>query len=348
MLTKKHFGITQGNKEVDVFTIKNSNGIELSITNYGGRVTSLLVPDKSGKIENIVLGFNNLENYLSDDFYLGASIGRYANRIAKGKFVLDGNQFSLPINDGSNHLHGGINGFDKVVWDAVEVINKTGIGIELFYSSNDGDEGYPGELETTITYILTEQDELIIEYKAETNKPTPVNFTHHSYFNLSGDLNNPILDHELKIYSDKFLESDSESIPTGKILSVESTPFDFCEYRKLGERINANDIQIKNGHGYDHCYLVENKNSELILHAEIYEPTSGRLMEVYSTEPAIQLYSGNHLTKEKTYGKFGKRTALCLEPQHYPDSPNHSEFPNTILKPGEVFYSKTKFKFKTR
>jgi aldose 1-epimerase len=348
MIERNNFGSTQNGTTVDLFTIKNSNGIELSITNYGCRITSLIVPDKYGKHENILLGYKNIDYYLNDEFYLGAVVGRFANRIAKGSFTLGNNRLQLPINNGVNHLHGGINGFDKKVWHATKIVETNKQGVKFFYKSNNGEEGYPGELDVEVTYLLTNNNELQINYKAETNKTTHINLTNHSYFNLSGNFNNSIVNHKLRIYSDKFLEMDSDSIPTGKIISTNLTPFNFQDYKTIGEKINDNNYQIKNGNGYDHCFIFENENKSLKLISELFEPKSGRLMEVYTTEPAVQLYSGNFLSKAKTNQKFGRRTGLCLETQHYPDSPNHPEFPTTILHPEKAYSSQSIYRFKTK
>ncbi len=345
-LKKNYFGTLPDKVNIDIYTIRNSNGLELSVTNYGGRVTSILVPDKYGKLKNIVLGFENLDDYLKDEFYLGAIIGRFANRISKGKFNLEGKDYSLQINNESNHLHGGIKGFDKVVWNVKEINDKGHKSIKLFYTSRDGEEGYPGNLDVEVSYILTEENEVIIDYKAVTDKITPINLTHHGYFNLSGNFNNDILDHKLIIDSDEFLENDEESIPTGIFLSVEATPFNFKSFKSVGKDIYDKNIQLKYGNGYDHCFILNNENNSLKLVSKLLELKSGRIMEVYSTEPAIQFYSGNFLSKEKTNGKFGKRSGLCLETQHYPDSPNNSKFPSSILKPNNEYQSKTVYKFK--
>ena len=346
-INKKKFGTLEG-VDVDIYIVRNSNGLELSITNYGGRVTSILVPNKSGKLENIVLGFDNLDDYLKDKYYLGAIIGRFANRISKGVFNLEGKTYTLRVNNGSNHLHGGLKGFDKVVWDVKEVNCKSQKGIKLSYVSKDNEEGYPGNLNVEISYLLTENNEIIIEYKAITDKTTPINLTHHGYFNLSGNFNNDVLNHELRLYSNEFLEMDEESIPTGEYLSVDATSFDFKDFKRIGENIYDENEQLEKGNGYDHCFVLGKDNQELKLVSELSESISGRSMEVYTTEPAIQFYSGNFLSKEEKNIGFGKRTGLCLETQHYPDSPNKAEFPSTILKPEDEYHSKTIYKFNTR
>ncbi len=344
-LKKKKFGILPDGTNVDIYRIRNSCGLEISITNYGGRITSILVPDKFGKFENVVLGFDNLDDYLKDEFYLGAIIGRFANRVSKGKFNLDDKDYTLQVNNGLNHLHGGIKGFDKVLWDVKEIDGKNCKGIKLFYRSKDMEEGYPGNLNVEVSYSLTEENELIIAYSAITDKKTPINLTHHGYFNLSGNPNIKILNHKLKIYSDKFLETDEELIPTGNFVSVKSTPFNFKDFKKIGDNIFDNDSYLTSGNGYDHCFIFDNINHTLKLVSELNEPKSGRFMKVYTTKPAMQFYSGNFLSKELSNGKFAKRTGLCLETQNFSDSPNRIKFPSSILRPNEEYKTKTIYKF---
>ncbi len=344
---KNKFGVLPSGEIIDIYTIKNSSGIQFSVINYGGRFTSIMVPDKLGKAENVVLGYDNLDDYIADEFYLGAIVGRYANRIANGKFRLNNVDYTLKINNGPNHLHGGLVGFDKVVWDVEQINNKQSCGLKLTYISNDGEEGYPGKLNVEVKYLLTENNEIIIDYEAVTDKPTPVNITHHGYFNLSGDFNNNVLSHGLKIISSNILENDINSIPTGKLLSVIDTPFDFTKPQLIGDRIFEQNKQLSIGNGYDHCYVFNNESKELKLVSVLTEANSGRQMEVYTTEPSMQFYSGNFLSKEKTNGKFTKHSGLCLETQHYPNSPNNPEFPSTILMPNKKYKSKTIYKFIT-
>lgn len=327
-------------KEVFLYTLTNKNGMVVKITNFGGIVTSIIVPDKNGNFDDVVLGYDKLEGYLENDPYFGAIVGRYANRIAKGKFTLDGTEYTLATNNGPNHLHGGIKGFDKVIWDGEEFKDEEVVGIKLHYLSKDGEEGYPGNLKVLLTYTLTNDNELQIEYDATTDKATPINLTHHSYFNLAGTTGKNILDQLLWIDADTYTVVDETLIPTGELRDV-SGPMDFRTTTKVGARI---DSVVG---GYDHTYVL-NSDSEFAKVAELSDPETGRAMEVYTTEPGMQFYSGNFLDgsiigkKEIAYTKhFG----LCLETQHFPDSPNQPDFPNTILRPGEEYKQKTVYKF---
>jgi aldose 1-epimerase len=335
---------------VDLYTMTNSRGMEVRAMNYGGIIVSLRVPDKKGVLADVVLGFDTLDGYLNNKPYFGAIIGRYANRIAKGRFVLDGVEYRLARNNDMNSLHGGLKGFDKVVWHGEQFENNHGSGVVFTYTSKDGEEGYPGNLKATVTYTLTDQNELQIEYEATPDKATPVNLTNHSYFNLAGEGNGDILQHELMLDADRFTLVDSTLIPTGELQSVASTPFDFTKPTAIGARIDADNEQLAIAHGYDHNFVLNRKSSRLELACRVHEPQTGRVLEVYTTEPGIQFYTGNFLDGTIT-GKNGhaykKHAALCLETQHFPDSPNHSHFPSTILKPELIYHSRTAYKFST-
>jgi aldose 1-epimerase len=339
-IMKEPFGKAD-QKEVFLFTLTNSSGITVKITNYGGIITSILVPDKTGKKGDIVLGYDSLNQYIANSPYFGAMVGRYANRIAKGKFTLDGKSYKLATNNGNNSLHGGLKGFDKVVWDAVETEDSLGAYLELKYVSKDGEEGYPGNLKVTIKYTLDNRDELTLLIEAETDKPTPVNLCNHSYFNLS-EADTNILGHILTLYADQYTQVNSELIPTGILPFVRGTAMDFNNSLAIGDRIG----QVKGG--YDHNWVLKKKVGELAMAAQLFDPRTGRQLEILTTQPGIQFYSGNFLDGTIT-GKGGKiyqkHWGLCLETQHFPDSPNHPDFPNTILKPGEKFTQKTVYRF---
>lgn len=329
-------------KQVDLYTLTNNSGTEIRISNYGGIVTSWIIPDKNGDKSSIVLGFDSLDEYLSKNPpYFGALIGRYGNRIGEGKFTIDGTQYQLTTNDGANHLHGGAKGFDKVVWDA-EPIEASNPQLTLKYVSADGEEGYPGKLSVKVVYTLTDDNELKIDYFAETDKATPVNLTSHSYFNLTGDASsNTILDHKLWIDADRYTPVSSTLIPTGEQASVKETPFDFTSPFKIGDRI------AEVAGGYDHNFVLNRKGEGMALVATLSDSVSGRRLEVYTTEPGLQFYSGNFLdgTILNSAGKpINKYAALCLETQHFPDSPNKPEFGNTILRPGEKYSTSTIYK----
>ena len=341
------FHKTIDGKQVDLYQLKNKNGMELSVTNYGGRVVSLIVPDKNGKMEDIVLGYDSIGGYLnSNEQYFGASIGRYGNRIAKGTFKIDSLKYNLAINNSPNCLHGGLKGFSAKVWDAVQ---KGENELNLMLVSPDMEEGFPGELMVMMSYKLTDNNELVISYYAKTSKPTVINLTNHSYFNLHGAGNGDILDHVLFIDADKFTPVDSTLIPTGKIEPVTGTPFDFKTPVAIGTRINDKNEQLTFGTGYDHNFVLNKAGNKTVsLAASVYEPNSGRFMEVFTDEPGLQFYSGNFL-KGKEIGKQDKpynfRSALCLETQHFPNSPNQPEFPTVVLKPGEFYSSACIYKF---
>ena len=349
-VTKEAFGQTPDGS-VDIYTLTNAKGAEARITNYGGIVVSLKVPDRDGKFDDVVLGLNTLDEYLKGTAYFGALIGRYGNRIAKGQFKLNGTEYKLAVNNGENHLHGGIKGFDKVVWDAKSSSNKAGASLTLSYLSKDGEEGYPGNLKVTVVYTLTNNNELKITYSATTDKDTVLNLTHHSYFNLAGEGNGDILGTQLQLNATKFTPTDAGSIPTGELKAVAGTPFDFTKSTAIGLRINADDEQIKLGNGYDHNFVVNGRMGVLRLAAKAWEPRTGRTMEVWTTEPGVQFYTGNFLDgtlKGKRGTLYQRRTGFCLETQHYPDSPNEPKFPTTTLRRGARFNSTTIYRFGAR
>lgn len=346
---QERFGARDG-RPVILYTLKNSHGVEVRAMNYGGIIQAIRVPDRKGNLADIVLGHDKAEGYMPNPPYLGAIVGRYANRIANGTFTLDGKTYTLPKNDGPNTLHGGTTRtFDKVVWDGQPLKDKTGVVFE--YLSKDGEEGFPGNMKVSVTYTLTESNELVIDYKATTDKASPINVSQHSYFNLKGEGNGDILDHEVMLNADRFTPVDKNLIPTGELRPVKGTPFDFTMSNKVGTRIDDQYEQLVLGHGYDHNFIIDRKGEGLTLAARVYEPTSGRVLEVSTTQPAVQFYTGNFLDGTVT-GKEGhvykRRYGFCLETQHYPDSPNHPDFPTTILKPGETFHQKTVFKFSAK
>jgi aldose 1-epimerase len=350
-IEKNHFGKTNDGADIDQYILSNSKGMEISIITYGGIITSWTAADKNGDYKDIVLGYNTLAEYEVETPYFGALIGRYGNRIAKGKFTIDGETYTLAVNNGVNHLHGGLKGFDKVVWDAKTIVNDSSATLELSYLSKDMEEGYPGNLQTKVRYTLNNEDELTVKYDAKTDKPTIVNLTQHSYFNLTSDFNHPILDHELVINADSFLPVDSTLIPTGEFRNVSETPFDFRSSKAIGKRINEENIQIKYGLGYDHCWVLNDQEKGVRFVASAYEPVSGRLLEISSDKPGIQFYSGNFLDgtlPSKSKGKYQHRTGFCLETQYYPDSPNQKGFPSVILNPGESYQSQTVFRFSVK
>ncbi|MEN8226177.1 MAG: aldose epimerase family protein [Bacteroidota bacterium] len=341
-ITKEAFGKAD-TTEVYLYTLTNNNGMTVKITNYGGIITSILAPGKDGKLADVVLGFDELQPYLDGHPYFGCIVGRYGNRIADGRFSIDGEDYTLAANNGPNHLHGGVKGFDKVVWDAKEKSSSDSASLRLRYTSQDGEEGYPGNLRIMVTYTLTGNNELIVDYKATTDKPTPVNLTHHSYFNLGGSQENA-LDHILTIAADKYVVVDETLIPTGELASLDNSVMDFRKGNSIGSRI----AEVEGG--YDHTYVLFNMGNMLKV-ADVYHPKSGRALEVYTSEPGIQFYSGNFLDGSLT-GKndivYHKHHGFCLETQHFPDSPNQPGFPNTILRPGEEYGYTTIYKFLTK
>ncbi len=345
-ITVKPFGQTKDGTPVSLYILSNSNGMEAGICNYGGLVIFLKVPDRNGRFGDVVLGYDDLADYIKDSPYFGAMIGRYGNRIAKGKFTLDGQEYTLATNNGPNALHGGLKGFDKVVWEPRLRATSEGPSLELRYTSKDGEEGYPGNLSVTAVYTLTKDNGLQLEYTATTDKDTVVNLTQHSYFNLAGK--GDILNHVVMIPADKFTPVDSTLIPTGELRPVEGTPFDFRKPTAIGARIGQDDEQLKFGNGYDHNWVINKPLGQFGLMARVYEPTTGRVLEVWSTEPGLQFYSGNFLDG-KNKGKGGWvyqfRNGFCMEPQHYPDSPNQPNFPSVVLKPGQVYHNTIIFMF---
>jgi aldose 1-epimerase len=348
-VSKAEFGKMPDGTVVQIFTLINEHGLEARICTYGGAVVSLKTPDKTGQMADIVQGFDSLEGYLnSAQPYFGALIGRYGNRIGHAQFTLDGTVYHLPANDGVNTLHGGPKGFDKVVWTAHQLPDS---GLELSYLSKDGEEGFPGNLKATVVYHLTSANELKIDYSATTDKDTVVNLTNHSYWNLKGAGNGTILDHVLTIPASRFTPVDSGLIPTGELKPVAGTPFDFTKPTAIGARIEQNDEQLKLGKGYDHNFILDRTAGGLSLAARVDEPTTGRVMEVETTEPAVQFYTGNFLDgtlKGKGGHTYPQRAALCLETQHYPDSPNKPSFPSTELKPGQTYKTTTVYRFSVK
>jgi len=349
IVTKQPFGKTPEGAPVDLYTLTNSKGVRVSITNYGGIIVSLFTPDRNGQAGDIVLGFERLEDYLKGHPYFGAIVGRYGNRIAKGRFTLDGVTYKLAQNNGENHLHGGLKGFDKKLWQAGDWTDAEGQHLLLSYTSPDGEEGYPGTLNVRVTYTLNEQNQFRIDYAATTDKATVVNLTNHSYFNLAGE--GDILGHLLRLNADRFTPVDAGLIPTGELRPVKGTPFDFTAPTAIGARIEQNDEQLRFGRGYDHNFVLRGGGGALAEAAEIYEPKTGRVLKVLTSEPGVQFYTGNFLDGTLT-GKGGRvyvrRSGLCLETQHFPDSPNQPAFPSTVLRPGETYRSTTVWEFSAR
>ncbi len=363
-MEREPFGTLPDGREVDVFTLTNANGAELRAMTYGGIVLSLKVPDRNGRLGDVVLGYDDLEGYLEESPYFGAIIGRYGNRIADARFELDGEVYELAANDGDNHLHGGVEGFDKKLWDAEGFRNEEGVGIVFTRLSPDGEEGYPGNLEVRVTYTLTDANEVVFDYHATTDEATPVNLTQHTYFNLAADGIQDVEAHRLIINADHYTPVDEELIPTGEIATVIGTPFDFRRAAPIGFRVEDAHPQIQYAGGYDHNFVLNREGiegarsefsppggtapGELLPAVYVYEPFSGRVMEVHTTEPGVQFYSGNFLDGTIT-GKGGvvyaHRFGFCLETQHYPDSPNEPDFPSTILRPGEEYTSRTVYRF---
>ena len=339
---KELFGKTPAGTEVMLYTLRNRQNLTVKIITYGGIITGLQAPDKEGKTADVVLGFNTLEEYLGEHPYFGAIVGRYANRIAGGRFMLNGTEYKLAINEEKCHLHGGNTGFDKVVWDAEEIKSDKWVGVRMSYLSKDGEEGYPGNLRVTVTYQLNNQSELAVEYEAVTDKPTIINLTNHSYFNLNGEGSGDILGHEIMINAGKYTVVDENLLPTGEIAPVKGLPLDFTAAQVIGARIG----ELKGG--YDHNYVLNKEEDDLSLAAWVRAPKSKRVMQVFTTQPGMQFYTSNFLDgtlKGKSGKPYGKHAAFCLETQHFPDSPNQESFPSTILNPGETYRQKTIFKF---
>ena len=350
-ITTENFGSLQDGTAVKLFTLTNNNGVVMKVTDLGGIITSLSVPDREGRMENVVLGHGNLKQYEDGHPFFGALVGRYGNRIAKARFTLDGTEYTLAQNNGENHLHGGLKGFDKKVWATEPFESDAGVGLVLNYTSPDMEEGYPGTLSVTVTYTLTDDNLVKIDYKAITDKKTVVNLTNHSYFNLSGKPGTPVLNHEMQLLADRFLPVDSTLIPVGELRPVSGTPFDFRSPKAIGLEIDkVEDQQIAYGGGYDHCWVFNNPGATTKV-AEVYEPTTGRVMEMFTTEPGVQFYTGNFLNGNNIADNgtpYGKRSGFCLETQHYPDSPNQADFPTVVLEPGNTYETSTAYRFSAR
>jgi aldose 1-epimerase len=357
-VSRAPFGVLPGGGAVEVYTFGNANGVEVRAMTYGAAIISVRAPDRAGRLDDVVLGFDNLDDYLAKSRFFGTIVGRYGNRIGKGRLVLDGSTIQLTTNNGANHLHGGVKGFDKVVWKAEPFERDGNAGVAFTYTSADGEEGYPGRLEVGVTYTLTARNELVLEYVARTDKATPINLTNHSYFNLAGRGHGDVLQHQLTLNADRYTPTDATQIPTGEIALVAGTPFDFRTPTAIGARIDADHEQVRRGNGYDHNFVVNGWSddadtagarafqasvAETHHAAHVVDPASGRTLDLATTEPGVQFYSGNNLDRARN--GFGRRTAFCLETQHFPDSPNHANFPSTILRPGDTYRSKTAYTF---
>jgi aldose 1-epimerase len=347
-IDQRSFGEADG-KPITLYTLRNGAGMEVTITNYGGAVTSIRVPDRDKNFANVVLGFDNVAPYIATTSYFGALIGRYGNRIGKGQFQLDGKLYQIPINDGANALHGGTVGYNKRIWDVKDVSTAKAAALELHYLSPDGEMGFPGNLDVTVRYTLDAKNGLEISYSATTDKATVLNLTNHTYFNLAGAGSETVLKHRLTLRADHFTPVDSGLIPTGVIQAVDGTPFDFRHGNVVGSRINEDNEQLKLGKGYDHNFVLNNPGVLKEWAVKVEEPNSGRVMEVYTDQPGVQFYTGNFLdgSAQGVGGAFKFRSALCLETQHYPDSPNHQNFPSAVLRPGETYHSVTIYRFST-
>jgi aldose 1-epimerase len=347
-VTRAPFGVTPGGDSVELFTLTNPHGMEVRVMTYGGIIVSIKVPDRKGAFDDVVLGYDSLAGYLRSSPYFGAIVGRYGNRIAHGTFTIDGESYHLDTNNGPNALHGGVKGFDKVVWHAESIKQDSTVGVLLTHTSPDGDQGYPGTVQARVSYALTPDNKLIVSYHATTDKATPINLTQHSYFNLAGAGKGDILGHVVMINADRFTPVDSTLIPTGELAPVAGTPMDFRTPTAIGARIAQPDPQLKNAGGYDHNFVLNRNGDTLSLAARVVEPTTGRVLTVTTTQPGVQFYTGNFLDGTIT-GKDGhvylRRYGFCLETQHFPDSPNHSTFPTTILRPGQEYQSQTVFRF---
>lgn len=347
-MSKASFGTTPDGQPVELYTLTNQNGMKVRLTNYGAIIVSIEVPDKNGEMGDVALGFDTLEEYITKNPFFGCVVGRYGNRIAKGKFTLDGKEYSLFINNNENHLHGGKKGFDKAVWKAEALEEDGNFGVQFSHHSPDGDEGYPGNLNVVVTYTLFNDNALKIHYNAITDKPTPINLTNHCYFNLAGAGNGDILDHVMMIDADAYTPTDKGLIPTGEISPVKGTPMDFTTPTRIGDRIDADFEALNFAGGYDHNYVLNSKDGSLAFAGKVTEPKSGRIMEFFTTQPGVQFYCGNFLDGSVS-GKGGKvynkRYGFCLETQHFPDSPNKPNFPSCILKPGDMYDQTTVYKF---
>jgi len=345
-IQKTHFGTLPDGTQVDLYTLTNSGGLICKIMTYGGIITEMHVPDRNGKLADIVLGYESLQQYLERSPYFGAIVGRVANRIAKGRFTLDGHTYALATNNGPNHLHGGIRGFDKVVWHAEPVTRDDGVSLRLTYNSRDGEEGYPGTLKAAVTYTLTEKNELRMDYEATTDKPTPVNLSNHTYWNLAGE--GSILDHVVTMAADRYTPVDDALIPTGEIKPVKGTPMDFTSPASIGSRF---DQLTAKPPGYDHNFVLNSGGKEFLFAVRVHEPKSGRLLEVWTDQPGVQFYTGNFLDgslKGKGGRSYERHAAFCLETQQFPDFVNHPNFPQSILRPGQTYHQSTVFRFSTQ
>ena len=343
-IVKRPFGQTADGAGISIYTCVNENGLIVKLIDYGAIVVSVETPDREGKLANITLGFSRPRHYLQRHPYFGSTVGRYCNRIARGTFKVDGKQYELATNNGENHLHGGEAGFDKQMWQAQGRLDTDAVGVRFTRRSPDGEEGYPGNLDVTVDYMLTNDNELRVDFAARTDQSTPVNLTNHNYWNLAGAGSGTILDHELTIAADYYLPVDDGLIPTGQLATVSGTPLDFTSTQKIGAHLQAIDADPV---GYDHCFALHNQSGALALAARAKDPSSGRVMEVYTTQPGIQLYTGNFLDGSKASGQFKQYEGFCLETQHYPDSPNQPGFPSTILDPGREYRQTTVHKFLT-
>lgn len=345
---KEDFKVMHEGKQVDLFTLRNTHGMMVQITNYGGKIVSIIVPDKDGNLADVCLGYESAEQYISGIASLGATMGRVTNRIANGQFTLNDTIYHLAKNNGEHTIHGGAKGFRFKVWDANQIDEQN---VELSYFSPDGEEGFPGNLQVSVLFTLTDENEITLKYTATTDKTTVINFTNHAFFNLAGEGTETVLDHELLVNAEMYTPVDNAAIPTGDIAPVAGTPLDFRQMTRIGDRINDDFEQLKFVGGYDHNYVISKAENEMSFAAMLYEPASGRVMEVKTTEPAIQVYTANSLT-ENDKGKGGKtygpKSAICLETQHFPDSPNHPNFPSTVLNPGETFTSTTIYRFSVK
>ena len=346
-VTQQQFGKTGDGTETTLFTCTNGHGARMQVTDYGARLVALDVPDKNGKLANVTLGFDSAEKYAAHSAFFGCTTGRFANRIAKGRFTLEGKEYKLATNNGANHLHGGTKGFDRYVWKGEAVETKDGVGARFTFRSKDGDEGYPGALDVAVMFLLTDKNEVRIDYVATTDKPTVLNLTNHAYWNLAGAGSGDVLRQKIFIDADNYLPVDDGLIPTGKLAPVKGTAMDFTEPKEIGSRIAETKKGAPPG-GYDHCYVLRGQKGELALAARVEDPQSGRIMEVYTTEPAMQFYTANFLDGDEKNGGHKQHGAFCLETQHYPDSPNQPAFPSTVLRPGQTYKQTTVYKFVTK
>ncbi|MBI3866504.1 MAG: galactose mutarotase [Planctomycetia bacterium] len=348
-MTNQAFGKLPDGTETKLFSITNAHGVTMKVTDYGATLVAVEAPDRNGKTANVTLGFDSAEKYAAHTSFFGCTTGRFANRIAKGRFTLDGKEYKLATNNGANHLHGGKKGFNQYVWKSERVSGPSNAeGVKFSFQSPDGDEGYPGALDVTVTFLLTDKNEVRIEYTATSSKPTVLNLTNHAYWNLAGAGSGDVLDQKLMIAADSYLAVDDGLIPTGKLTPVKGTHMDFTEPHTIGSRIAETKKGTPNPNGYDHCYVLRSQKGELALAARAEDPKSGRVMEVFTTEPAVQLYAANHLNGEASNGGSKQHWAFCLETQHYPDSPNQPSFPTTVLRPGQTYKSTTVYQFSAK